>query len=188
MMIVLAVAIILMIIFDVRLYRGYKKHLLISDLADRRRELLHLIRIGAVDPRSELFKKLYSGVEVLIRTHYFNIKDLLLSAEEAVESVTSGSRYQSIRPLLVREVEEILSREHGDEARRFLIRYAHTVRRAVLRNQFGFLLYAVGTLATSIVRTAGLRWVLLFLTALKDLSRLSDAMKNRGGPHSHATA
>ncbi len=152
------------------------KHQRVSQLANLRRDLMNLVYKEVIDVNSELFKFVYIGLEVLIRVHFFNLRDWLLTSKQAVEIVLQKDEYPQKRDLSSKEFIEALYGENSKEVKQFFSAFAYIISRTVMKNHFIFVLHLISLIVFLIVRLMhlhGLGWIINLQKAMTDINKLN---------------
>ncbi|MBW8003384.1 MAG: hypothetical protein FVQ80_15450 [Planctomycetes bacterium] len=153
-----------------------QQHQRVSQLANLRRELMNLVYKEAIDVKSELFKFVYTCLEVLIRIHFFNLRDRLLTSKQAVEIVLRKDEYSQKRDLISKELTEALYGENGKEVKQFFSAFSSIIYRTIMKNHFLFVLHLISLVVFFFVRLMhfhSLGWIMNLQKAIKDIGKLN---------------
>ncbi len=110
-----------------------KKHSLVSEIAQERRDLIKLVHSGKVSVNSEIFKLIYYNLEYLLRIKYYDLNHMLPSLDELrMQYVIS----QHDKERLDKIKKELNTLSEDKEIMAFLKSFNLTFTRAILQKKF----------------------------------------------------
>lgn len=157
------------------------RHQRISQLSNLRRELINLLHKEIIDVDSELFKYVYRSLEVLIRIHFFNLRDRLLTSKQAIEIILQKDEYSQKRNMIIKELAKAMAGKNRKEVEQFFSKYSLTIFKTIFKNRFIFLLHVSSILIIFVIRLMhlkSLRWLLTLQLAINDMMNLKRKLGN----------